>query len=81
MPITNELPLRLGAETTLALAHEKAGVSFEVKEADFPAMMDILTGAKDVFDLLNLGVITTAINARNILWTGAFQPMCSPGLK
>ena len=57
LPITNELPLRLGAETTLALAHEKKqGVSFEVKEADFPAMMDILTGAKgDVFDLLNLG--------------------------
>ncbi|WP_244904349.1 AvrE-family type 3 secretion system effector [Pseudomonas fragi] len=60
LPIANDLLeqwLRLGAETTLMLAHDKKqGVSFEVKEADFPAMMDILTGVKgDVFDLLDLG--------------------------
>lgn len=49
--------LRAGVDTTLALARDKKqGLSFEVKEADIPAMMDILTGEKgDVFDLLDLG--------------------------
>ena len=49
--------LRVGVDTTLALSHDhKQGLSFEVNEADIPAMMDILTGEKgDVFDLLDLG--------------------------
>ena len=48
---------RVGAETTLALAHEKEhSVSFDINEADFPVMMEILTGEKgNVFDLLDLG--------------------------
>lgn len=49
--------VRAGAETALALAHVmEQSVSFDIKEADFPAMMEILTGEKgNVFDLLDLG--------------------------
>ena len=49
--------VRVGAEASLTASREKAeSVSFDVKEADFPAMMDILAGSKgDAFDLLDLG--------------------------
>ena len=49
--------IRVGAEASLTVSQDKgASVSFDVKEADFPAMMEILAGHKgDVFDLLDLG--------------------------
>ena len=49
--------VRAGAEASLAVARETAAsVSFEIKEADFSRMMELLTGEKgDVFDLLDLG--------------------------
>lgn len=49
--------VRVGAEASLTASREKAeSVSFDVKEADFPAMMDILAGSGgDAFDLLDLG--------------------------
>lgn len=52
-----EARLKVGAGTTLEVAREKEhSISFDIKEADFPVMMEILTGEKgSVFDLLDLG--------------------------
>lgn len=49
--------LRVAAEMTAALANSKgASIGFEVKEADFPKMMSILTGEQgNIFDLMRLG--------------------------
>ncbi|WP_256352126.1 AvrE-family type 3 secretion system effector [Pseudomonas yamanorum] len=49
--------LRVAAEMTGALANTKgSSIGFDVKEADFPKMMSILTGEQgNVFDLLQLG--------------------------
>lgn len=49
--------VRVGAEASLTVSREKgSNVSFDVKEADFPAMMEILAGREgDAFDLLDLG--------------------------
>lgn len=49
--------LKLGVKANLGASHEKgASISFDVEEADFPRMMEILTGERgDVFDLLDLG--------------------------
>lgn len=49
--------LRVAAEMTAALANTRgASIGFDVKEADFPKMMSILTGEQgNVFDLMQLG--------------------------
>jgi len=49
--------LKLGVKANLSASHEKgASISFDVKEADFPRMMEILMGERgDVFDLLDIG--------------------------
>ena len=49
--------VRVGVEGTLAVSRDTgASVNFDVKEADFPAMMAILTGEEgNVFGLLDLG--------------------------
>ncbi|WP_300729766.1 AvrE-family type 3 secretion system effector [Pseudomonas sp.] len=54
--------VRLGAEAGVSVAHGKgASISFEIAEADFPQMMDILTGEQgNVYDLLDLGAQHTS---------------------
>ena len=84
MLLPSEVPLegrlRVGAETTLALTHEnEQSVSFDIREADFPAMMAILTGEKgNVFDLLDLGSNhksgTSSKNALDLSVSAHVQP-------
>lgn len=54
--------VRLGAEAGVSVARGKgASVNFDIAEADFPQMMEILTGEQgNVYDLLDLGAQHTS---------------------